>query len=619
MAIKIMETNDQLKRSLKMKFKMAQNIDTSYAVTNNNNDKDEIIMTGLNNYDDEDPNDTDGNTDEANETTSEDQPIETVEEDIPPPDAQIEDEMTTEEVIIDEQIGGESELDIISSSVNGSNTESKFEYVQSMPSSSETWSERVSSLGNDSKSEGDTELSLSLQQLPPLGQSYEHELEEEVVGTASNEEQGDDIEGDVMEATTPMEDSEEGKENDEQDDEKVEEEINSEVDVIEDDVVEEGDSGEEVNEEDEENEQQEGEEEKEEDEENDEQQEEVTELETTKPDASQSNSPDDALELDPCKNNKWHPDFSKDFKQCSNEVDIAQAQIQDETFQKMYFFDTLADCCQKFFHVDECEGVDVCADLEVGKAEEVAFERQADGELEEQAPDEGEEPGEVLPGDEGYSESNADKTPGEITEEEEEEEASSVEGTADSSFNEEDVIQLDETNEKTNWAGFDEDMPTHNVDDEPEQPSSSVQAHDISEAKDDYEGDGFGAMKYKLLRGKGKGEKSSVIQLTPFGNVAMAAGIFLLVSCCLCYLRYRRRKYAQSKRPNRGNYAALGRHDFFNGTFSDDLSYYEKDSDDDISIESYGSDDGGQSTNLEMGGIHEFDANGGLTLEEING
>ena len=112
----------------------------------------------------------------------------------------------------------------------------------------------------------------------------------------------------------------------------------------------------------------------------------------------------------------------------------------------MYFFDTLADCCQKFFHVDECESVDVCADLEVGKVEEVAFERQADGELEEQESDEVGESEEVVPDDEERSESNADGTPEKITAEGEEEE-SVVEGTADSSFNEEDVTQLDETND----------------------------------------------------------------------------------------------------------------------------------------------------------------------------
>mmetsp|Transcript_25304 Transcript_25304/g.39269 ORF Transcript_25304/g.39269 Transcript_25304/m.39269 type:complete len:520 (+) Transcript_25304:95-1654(+) len=209
----------------------------------------------------------------------------------------------------------------------------------------------------------------------------------------------------------------------------------------------------------------------------------------------------------------------------------------------------------------------------------------------------------------------------EVTNEVEEGEDASDESNNKSSSTEGQGVQIDEANEKTNWEGFDEDMSHQNVKHEPEQPSSSsIEAHDLSEAqgKDDYEGDGFGVMKYKLLRGKGEGGKSSANPFTTIGSGALVAAFLLILSCCLCCLRYRRRRYAQSKRPSRGNYAALGRHDFFNGTFSDDVSY-GKDSDDDISIESYGSDDGGHQTNLEMGGFHEFDANGGLTLEEING
>jgi hypothetical protein len=267
----------------------------------------------------------------------------------------------------------------------------------------------------------------------------------------------------------------------------------------------------------------------------------------------------------------------------------------------MFFFDTLVECCQKFFHADECENEDVCADLNVAEeAGEIAFERQADGELENEVPD-----------NEGQPE---DDTEEEVAEEEEVVNEAEENSNNTSSSTEGQGVQIDETNEKTNWEGFDEDMSPHSSIKRPEQPSSSVQAHDLSEAQDknDYEGDGFGTMKYKLLRGKGEGGKVAA------GSGAWVAAILLIFSCCLCYLRYRRRRYAQSKRPNRGNYSALGRHDFFNGTFSDDVSY-GKDSDDDISIESYGSDDGGRQTNLEMGGIHELDANGGLTLEEING
>jgi hypothetical protein len=314
---------------------------------------------------------------------------------------------------------------------------------------------------------------------------------------------------------------------------------------------------------------------------------------------------------------KWHP--NKEFNQCSNSVDVPQAWIEDENFQQLYFYDTLVGCCQKVFHVDECESVDVCADLKVvveeGKV--TALERQAGGEfLEDEVSDvegrSGDDPEEtsheVVADKEGVGKDEVE----EDVSDESNNAASSTEGQG---------VQIDESNEKTNWEGFDEDMPKQNVIHEPEQPTSSIEAHDLSEAKNknDYEGDGFGAMKYKLLRGKGKGSsKSSTNPLTTVGSGALVAVILLLLSCCLCYLRYRRQKYAQSKQPSRGNYSALGRHDFFNGTFSDDVSY-GKDSDDDASIESYGSDDSGKRTNLEMGGFHELDANGGLTLEEING
>eukprot|EP00574_Skeletonema_japonicum_P000574 CAMPEP_0201739740 /NCGR_PEP_ID=MMETSP0593-20130828/45943_1 /ASSEMBLY_ACC=CAM_ASM_000672 /TAXON_ID=267983 /ORGANISM="Skeletonema japonicum, Strain CCMP2506" /LENGTH=723 /DNA_ID=CAMNT_0048234033 /DNA_START=186 /DNA_END=2357 /DNA_ORIENTATION=+ len=374
--------------------------------------------------------------------------------------------------------------------------------------------------------------------------------------------------------------------------------------------------------------------------------------------AAKSNAPDVTPELISwCKNMKWHPD--EGFTHCSNSMDIPQLGVEDETFQKMFFFDTLVECCQKFFHADQCENEDVCAGLNVvGEEEGIAFEKQDDGELEDEVPeDEGqpedgtdeevaeveevaneeEEGGETsdesierqadseledkVPDNEGQPEDGTDEKVAEVEEvanEEEEGGETSDESNNKSSSTEGQGIQIDETNEKTNWEGFDEDMPHQIVKGEPEQPSSPVEAHDLSEAqgKDDYEGDGFGTMKYKLLRGKGEGGKSSANPFTTLGSGALMAVILLVVSCC--YRRYRRRRYAQSKRPNRGNYAALGRDEFFNGTFSDDVSY-GKDSDDDGSIESYGSDDEGHKTNLEMGGFHELDANGGLTLEEING
>jgi hypothetical protein len=83
-------------------------------------------------------------------------------------------------------------------------------------------------------------------------------------------------------------------------------------------------------------------------------------------------------------------------------------------------------------------------------------------------------------------------------------------------------------------------------------------------------------------------------------------------------------RYRRNNQTNRGKYSVLhGSDDFFNGTFSDDVSIREKDSDEEFDDEhSYDSDDdiqGKGRTRLEMSGIHEMDANGGLTLDECNG
>ena len=60
----------------------------------------------------------------------------------------------------------------------------------------------------------------------------------------------------------------------------------------------------------------------------------------------------------------------------------------------------------------------------------------------------------------------------------------------------------------------------------------------------------------------------------------------------------------------------FGSDDFFNGTFSDDISFGDKDSDEEMSDDDDW--DAGM-VKLEMGNIHESDANGGLTLGECNG
>ncbi len=116
-----------------------------------------------------------------------------------------------------------------------------------------------------------------------------------------------------------------------------------------------------------------------------------------------------------------------------------------------------------------------------------------------------------------------------------------------------------------------------------------------------------------------KGGGIQRFQSHPFGAaVFLSLGASLLVCWC-CIMRYRR-----STQTHRVKYAALhGSDDFFNGTFSDDVSIREKDSDEEFDDEySYDSDDDIQRTGgmkLEMGGIHEMDANGGLTLDECNG
>ena len=611
---KMMVSNNRISRRLKMKFKMPQNIDASYATMYN---EDEEEAGDYNDdYDDEVIINEDGEDEEKEIVEDPDEDI-IIEEALPPPPSQIEEgETAAAEEIIDEKMREEDEIFDTSSNNNSNNSaDSEFKYVQNMPSSNESWSERVDNdnFNNNPKAK-DKNVKLLLPHPPPTQQQQTLNQEKQDMATFDGNEKSEAEVIDTFIAeeeqgrTNFDEEEDEGQDGEEDDVAKEEEELEEEEEGDEEEMVEE-----------------EGGEEEEEEEQ---QQQDVEEVEAA--------TPDDPPALDSCNSMKWHP--NKEFNQCSNSLDVPQAMIEDEQFQKMYFYDTLVECCQKFFHTDECESLDLCADDlkvvgEEEEVEEIAIKRQADGELEDEVPDETEEQSGDDDPDE-TSEEVADKESveeGEESTKEEEEEVVVEEGgeeTGDESNNNESSstegqgVQIDDSNEKINWEGFDEDMSPQDVNLEPEHPTSSVEAHPLSEAKDknDYEGDGFGAMpKYKLLRGKGEGGNKSSNPFTTVGSGALVAAILLLLSCCLCCLRYRRRKYAQSKRPSRGNYAALGRHDFFNGTFSDDVSY-GKDSDDDISIESYGSDDGGGQTNLEMGGFHEeLDANGGLTLEEING
>ncbi|ACI64101.1 predicted protein [Thalassiosira pseudonana CCMP1335] len=173
--------------------------------------------------------------------------------------------------------------------------------------------------------------------------------------------------------------------------------------------------------------------------------------------------------------------------------------------------------------------------------------------------------------------------------------------------------EINDENVKTTFEGFDEDFSSHHVDTTNEQPPSTSTGLDVSELANtnDYKGDGF---RFHVLQPKGQGKGSS----TPL--VTSAVGVFVGLLLCYCCIKLRRRKGMNSK-PNRGKYSALngGGDDFFNGTFSDDISYYGKDSDDENSVNSFGSDDMNDGVNIELGGMHEMDANGGLTLEEING
>lgn len=186
--------------------------------------------------------------------------------------------------------------------------------------------------------------------------------------------------------------------------------------------------------------------------------------------------------------------------------------------------------------------------------------------------------------------------------------ASEEESTQGASSTEGQGTELNDENTKTNWEGFDEDFSSHNEIELPE--DQHIKSHDVSELRDvkDYEGDGF---RFHLLHPR---NNESFIRSSAFG-VTMALLAAFAVCVCLC----RRLRGGRSNVPHRGKYAALhGSDDFFNGTFSDDISFRGKDSDDEMSENSYDSDEEG-GLQLELGGIHELDANGGLTLDECNG
>lgn len=194
-------------------------------------------------------------------------------------------------------------------------------------------------------------------------------------------------------------------------------------------------------------------------------------------------------------------------------------------------------------------------------------------------------------------------------------------------------VEINEENTKKDWAGFGEDLShSGGGGDHIEVPGPEVnldplsgRGHDASELHDiaGYEGDGIegGGEGFHVLRPRS--EDGSFVQSSTFG-ISLAVLAALAACCCL-----RRRLCGggrDANKPHRGKYAALhGNDDFFNGTFSDDISFRGKDSDDDeMSEGSYDSDEeaargGGGGVRLEMSGMHELDANGGLTLDECNG
>jgi len=533
-----------------MKFMKPQNIDASYTTMYNNADVvEEAEADGGSSYDDEIKYDDEITQNEYDEEQYEDVLEEdgadiTVEEAFPPPPLQQIEEGETPE----------------------------FQYVQGMPSSNESWSERVTNFKTSKDNQNNNQMivssklivphpPLTIQQQQPLSQQGEQMLieKQQVMTTTQfdtnkNELEGIDTfvaegqqgdtnvdEGASLEAVAMPEkkmedeDEREGGEDEEEREEEgeggVEEVVEKEVELKEQGDDEEEMIKEEGGEEEELHEQQE-EEVVEHEEEEVEQEEQQQQQDNLKVEATPNDAPNDTLALDPPCNTmkKWHP--NKEFNQCSNSMDVPQAWIDDENFQTLYFYDTLVECCQKFFRGNdkECEGVDVCAeDLNNKVVEEeeeevkggIALERQADGELEDEVPDEetegqsGDDPNGST--QEGVADEEGVEKEEESGKDEEEEEGEvSDESTNESSSTEGQGVQIDESNEKTNWEGFDEDMPRqqNNVMHEPEQPtsSSSVEAHDLSEArnKNDYKGDGFGAMKYKLLRGKGEGGKVAV-------------------------------------------------------------------------------------------------------------
>ncbi|KAL9181971.1 hypothetical protein ACHAXT_012314 [Thalassiosira profunda] len=375
-----------------------------------------------------------------------------------------------------------------------------------------------------------------------------------------------------------------------------------------------------------------------------------------------------------CKTAKWH--LSPKKGKCSNSAsDFPQVWLRTPETAAQYFFDDLAYCCRKFFSKDACDAIDVCPNdggesepkamasnaavvlmaegEDAPSDEEKDISHEKDGE--EEAANDGDEGGGDEEGakqdkegkddmeemksffEEGNGEDTSEPSENEVEgdnsapkadadeEQEQEQEQDAPDEDAEENVDEqappeEDVPQGSastegqggELEEKSDWKGFHEDKQKINIPESNDR-DHHAKAHDISEATGNqgYEGDGF---RFHVLRPKGQGSGKSA----SLGVAGILLAAFLV---CYCYCRQRRRSKTHAS--HRGKYSALhGNDDFFDGTFSDDISFGGKSSDDEGSFGSYGSDEeygNGAGATLEMGGIHESDANGGLTLREING
>mmetsp|Transcript_413 Transcript_413/g.914 ORF Transcript_413/g.914 Transcript_413/m.914 type:complete len:801 (-) Transcript_413:296-2698(-) len=334
-----------------------------------------------------------------------------------------------------------------------------------------------------------------------------------------------------------------------------------------------------------------------------------------------------------CNAAKWH--FNPKLGKCSNS-------FEDKA---IFIYDTLGECCLKFFMKEECgERVeDICSKSNGDDVDDSEEGEDDHGNIEEggvTADEEEEEPEDIKKEDkeemkiddedEDLEQEDDEDTVEEVNTNqedatEEDKPAPSTDSLDDSQDNdpssttEGQGAELTNKNTNQNWEGFDEDFSSKVVNEKEEETNQHIiETHDVSELNNNvqgYEGDGF---RFHILHPK-NGKGGSFLQTSTLGVGAALLAAFLL---CFCYCKYHRRgrynRHRHSRMPQRGTYAALGSDDFFNGTFSDDISFRGKDSDDEMSMNSYESEEDGV-VKLEMGGIHEMDANGGLTLDECNG